>query len=540
MCCERRLRQEKYQKLRPMLVALAMVALTGCWAPDQTPAIPNQPLEDLSAPALQQQLADGSLSAEAVTRYFLDRIATLDDAGPRLNAIISTNPDAMAIARELDRRFAESGPVGPLHGMPVVLKDNIDSGDPMATTAGSIALAGHLATEDAFLAARLRDAGAVIIAKANLSEWANFRGDNSSSGWSSLGGQTRNPYVLDRNACGSSSGSAVAVAAGLTPLAVGTETNGSIVCPAGASGIVGIKPTVGTVSRHGIIPISHTQDTAGPMATTVAGAALLLQALVGVDERDSGARAFPESVDFAPDPEALDLDGVRIGVWRGHYGAGEIPEADAILQTSIGLLEQAGATVVDSIAFAIPGGIGAASYEVLKYEFKAGMAAYLSTHGIPNGMASLADLIAFNAANAETVMPVFGQEVFEASEAMGDLTEPAYQAALEASAFRLRSLTDSLYAEHALTALIAPVNAPAWKTDWVSGDRFGLSSSSLAAITGYPSVVVPAGYISGLPINIAFIGPALSEDTLIQLAYVFEQAAAVRVKPAFVPTLEER
>ncbi len=534
---------ESYKKLRAMLAALTIVCLFGCGAqngappPDRTGAS-DAHLEDLTAPVLRRQLADGRLTAEAVTRYFLERIAALDGSGPRLNAIIETNPDAIAIAEGLDRTFADSGPVGPLHGMPVVLKDNIDTGDAMSTTAGSIALAGHHAAEDAFLTTRLRDAGAVILAKTNLSEWANFRGENSSSGWSSLGGQTRNPYVLDRNPCGSSSGSAVAVAAGLAPLAVGTETDGSIVCPSGANGIVGIKPTVGTVSRHGIIPISHTMDTAGPMATTVTGAALLLHALVGYDEQDGGSRAFPAPVDFAPDADALDLAGIRIGVLRSHYGAGMYPEVEDILTASIGVLESAGATIVDSMEIAMDGALRASAFDVMKYEFKAGIAAYLNTHGNPNGMATLADLIAFNSSNTETVMPVFGQEVFEASEAMGELDDPAYQSALEGSVHRLRRAFDELFTEHELTALIAPVNAPAWKTDWVSGDRFALSSSSLAAITGYPSVVLPAGYISGLPVNLAFMGQAFSEAALIQLTYVFEQATLVREPPRFLPTLE--
>ncbi len=524
-----------------LLFTLLMMVMVGCNGPEGPASNASgtvEALEELSADELRQRLAEGSLTAEVVTRYFLDRIATLDDAGPTLNAIITTNPDAIAIAQELDQRMATSGPVGPLHGLPVVVKDNIDTGDRMATTAGSLALAEHFATEDAFLVARLREAGAVVLGKANLSEWANFRSSSSSSGWSSVGGQVRNPYVLDRNACGSSSGSAVAVAAGLVPLAVGTETDGSIVCPSGATGIVGIKPTVGTVSRHGIIPISHTQDTAGPMATTVTGAALLLETLVGFDERDSGARAFPDSVRFAPDPSSLDLSGTRLGVWRSHYGAGSSPEIEDMLLENIASLEAAGATIIDSLEIMTGGAVGAAEYEVLKFEFKADMAAYLSSHGNPNGMATLADLIAFNTAHADAVMPIFGQEVFLESEAMAGLDDPAYQEALASSALALRETFTALFEAHNLTALIAPVNAPAWKTDWVSGDRFQLSSSSLAAITGNPSVVVPAGYVSGLPINLAFIGPAFSEATLIQTAYVFEQATAVRQPPQFIPTLE--
>lgn len=528
------------RKLCALLFVLSMVYVFSCGTLDY--AVNNYTkvaqLENMSAPMLRQELANGRISAEATTRYFLERISAIDDAGPKLNAIIETNPDAIAIAKELDRKLTESGPVGPLHGLPVVLKDNIDTGDAMATTAGSVALAENYATKDAFLTKRLRDAGAVILAKANLSEWANFRGEKSSSGWSSLGGQTRNPYVLDRNPCGSSSGSAVAVAAGLAPLAVGTETDASIVCPSGFNGVVGIKPTVGTVSRRGIIPISKTFDTAGPMAKTVAGAALLLQALVGYDEQDSGARAFPGSIDFAPNTEGVDLKGMRIGVWRNHTGAGLYPKVEDVLTTSIGVLKDAGAKIIDPLEITFDDALYAAQFNVMKYEFKSGVMEYLKAHSNPNGFVTLADLIIFNTANAKTVLQIFGQEVFEASELMGGLNDPGYRSALERSVYRLRKVFDKLFEEYDLTAIIAPVNAPAPKTDWVNGDRRMLGSSSLAAITGYPSVVVPSGYISSLPINMAFIGPAFSESKLIQLAYVFEQATLVRKPPQFLSTLE--
>ncbi|MCZ6617899.1 MAG: amidase [Gammaproteobacteria bacterium] len=495
-------------------------------------------LENLTTRELRQRLADGELSATVVVRFFLDRIAAVDDAGPRLNAIIETNPDALAIAGELDRRFANSGPVGPLHGIPVILKDNIDTGDAMETRAGSLALAGHHAGNDAFLTARLRAAGAVILAKANMSEWVNFRSNDSSSGWSSVGGQTRNPHVLDRNTCGSSSGSAVAVAAGLAPLAVGTETDGSIVCPAGVNGIVGIKPTVGTVSRTGIIPISHTQDTAGPMAKTVTGAAILLAAMVGFDEQDTGARNFPGAVNFIPNPEALDLSGIRIGVLRSFYGSGEYPAVERIYTSSIETLNSLGAEIVDPVRITSTSEMRDAEFEVMKFEFKNGIAEYLSEHNQPNNLATLADLITFNNANAATVMPIFGQNVFTESEAMAGLDDPAYQTALEGSAHLFRQMFTDTFLEHRLDVLIAPVNAPAWKTDWVHGDRFQLSSSSLAAITGNPSVVVPAGYVSSLPVNVAFIGPAFTEPELIQVAYAYEQATSALQPPRFLPTLE--
>ncbi len=495
-------------------------------------------LESLTVLDLRQRLADGELTAVAITRFFLDRIIAMNNLGPRLNAIIQTNPDAIAIAQELDRKFAESGPTGPLHGIPVVLKDNIDTGDAMETTAGSLALAGHHAKDDAFLTARLRAAGAVILAKANMSEWANFRSNDSSSGWSSVAGQTRNPHVLDRNTCGSSSGSAVAVAAGLSPLAVGTETDGSIVCPAGINGVVGIKPTVGTVSRRGIIPISHTQDTAGPMAKTVLGAAILLEALVGYDPRDRGARRFPTPVNFMPETQTLDLNGTRIGVLRSFFGSGKYPGVERIFTSTIETLTDLGAEIVDPVRIESTSTLRDAEFAVMKFEFKAGIAEYLGEHGNPNNLATLADLIAFNNANATSVMPLFGQNVFTESEAMAGLSDPAYQTALEGSALLVRRAFTEAFSEHDLDVLIAPVNAPAWKTDWVHGDRFQLSSSSLAAISGNPSVVVPAGYISSLPVNIAFIGPAFSEPVLIQVAYAFEQATRAFQPPRFLPTLE--
>ena len=530
------------------VVAVIVAVVTGCGArthPPTTEAPPIEPthprvggMQNLSVEELRQQMATGELTAESVTRFFLGRIKALDEAGPRLNAIIETNPDAISIARALDRDFAGSGPTGPLHGIPVVLKDNIDTGDAMATTAGSLALTGHHADDDAFLTARLRAAGAVILGKANLSEWANMRGNNSTSGWSSLGGQTRNPYVLDRNPCGSSSGSAVAVAAGIAPLAVGTETDGSIVCPAGANGIVGIKPTVGTVSRRGIIPIAHTLDTAGPMAKTVADAAALLQVLVGFDEQDGGARRFPSPVSFIPDTDTRNLSGKRIGVLRNYFGSGALPEVEQVYTASIETLRRAGAEIVDPVEIAIGRALLTAEYEVMKFEFKAGITTYLHDHGKPNNIATLADLITFNSANAASVLPTFGQEVFIEADAMGALTNPAYHAALADSVELLRTRFDKVFFEHRLDLVIAPANAPAWKTDWASGDHFQLNSSGYAAITGNPSVVVPAGYVAGLPVNLAFIGAAFSEPELIQAAYVFEQATRVWEPPRFLPTIE--
>jgi len=514
---------------------------TGTAASEETPETERTiDVMTLTAPALQRRLASGELTASEVTAAYLQRIAEIDDAGPELNAIIEINPNAVAIAEELDRRFQASGVTGPLHGIPVVLKANIDTSDAMATSAGSLALADHHAAADAFHVAKLRDAGAVILAKTNLSEWANFRDQASSSGWSSIGGQTKNPHVLDRNPCGSSSGSGAAVAASLSPLAVGTETNGSIVCPAGVNGIVGIKPTLGTVSRSGIIPIAHSQDTAGPMAKTVTGAALMLESMVAYDESDPGASRHPGPAAFQPDPDLLRLDGKRIGIYRSYYGVGTFPEVDAIYEAAIATLASLGATLVDPIEYSPPeDDQGNAQYDVLLYEFKADLNAYLARHQIDESRDTLAELIAWNEANADSVMPVFGQSIFLDAEAKSGLDDPEYQAALRANNEQLRKAVDALLEENQLDALFIPVNGPAWKTDWIQGDRYSFGgTASLSAITGYPSIVVPGGDVRGLPIAVGFVGEAFSEARLIQLAYAFEQATEARIDPEFVPTLE--
>ncbi|MGA0934833.1 MAG: amidase [Pseudohongiellaceae bacterium] len=506
---------------------LALVGwLAGCQSslPLPWPA-PAVAWLDLDTPALQSALASGHVTAEAVTRQALARIHDRDNSGPALNAIVTINPDALSIARELDRAFSLGGPMGPLHGLPVILKANIDTGDTMETTAGSLALAGYVASDDAALVKSLRDAGAVIIGKANLSEWANFRGDNSSSGWSSRGEQTRNPYVLNRNPCGSSSGSAVAVAARMTALAVGTETNGSIVCPAGTNGVVGIKPTQGSVPGDGIIPIAHTQDIAGPMATTVTGAALMLAVLQG-----------------RPDDRALfeldrdNLAGLRLGVIRDHYGAGQIQEVEALLQHWISLLEQDQAVIVDPINLAIPPGIGDNELQVLLYEFKADLNHYLQASGGP--IRCLQELIVFNDSNAASVMPYYGQELFLAAQATSDLNDPAYMQALSGSGDAMRILLDKVFDDQALDALIAPTNSPAWVTDWVSGDHFGLSSSSPGAISGYPSITVPGGLVHELPVGLTILGRPGTEELLVEIAGRFEAVRGGFPAPTFIPALE--
>jgi amidase len=499
--------------------------LTGC-APD----LGQVEYKEYDIATLQQLIQQGELSSQQLTQYYLDRIEAVDRNGPKLNSIIETNPQAIDIAAALDVERQTSGPRGPLHGIPVVLKANIDTADEMETTAGSLALKGHRPPADAFIVSRLREAGAVILGKANLSEWANFRSTESSSGWSSIGGQTNNPYGSGRNPCGSSSGSAVAVAASLTSVAIGTETNGSVVCPSSVSGIVGIKPTLGLVSRSGIIPIAHSQDTAGSMARTVEDAAILLTAMTGRDAADPLADIFPETVpDFAANLSKDALKGARIGVFRGHSGAGNDARVDHIVADTIATLKSLGAEVVDPVAINTEG-MNDAQREVLYYEFKADLNAYLESSGAP--MKTMADIIAFNEEHAATVMPFFGQERMLAAQAKGPLSDPEYLEALASSKRIAQSGINNALAEHNLDALIAPTRGPAWMTDNVSGDHSsGISSSSLAAISGYASITLPAGDILGLPIGISFIGAEFSDAKLIQFAYALEQAGYVRQPP---------
>ncbi|MDH3350861.1 MAG: amidase [Gammaproteobacteria bacterium] len=478
---------------------------------------------------LQDRMHRGELTSEQLVRWYLQRIETVDRLGPTLNAILEINPAALQSARALDEERRQSGPRGPMHGIPVILKANIDTADRMHTSAGSLALANHRPAVDAFVVTRLREAGAVILGKANLSEWANFRSTRSSSGWSSIGGQTRNPYDVSRNPCGSSSGSAVSVAANLTVVAVGTETDGSVVCPSGINGIVGIKPTLGLISRSGIIPIAHSQDTAGPMARSVRDAAILLGAMTGVDD-DDPASANPQDVpaDFTANLTADGLSGKRIGVIRSYFGAGSNPSVEAILEASIEALKSAGAEVVESIQIDTSD-MDEAEYTVLLYEFKDDLNRYLATSGAP--LRSLADIIEFNDANSEVVMPVFDQDIMLDSQSKGPLTDDAYLQALATSKRVARSAIDDTLAEHQLDALIAPTNGPAWLTDHINGDTFRIGSSSLAAVSGYPSVTVPAGFVSHLPIGLSFMGRANSDKQLIEIAYAFEQLTAVRRAP---------
>ncbi len=497
------------------------------------------PLEEATIAGLQEMMTSGTATSESLVSLYLKRIEEIDRGGPGLNAVIETNPDALAIARELDRERREKGPRGPLHGIPVVIKDNIDTADNMETTAGSLALLGSKPAHDAFVAGRLRAAGAVIMGKTNLSEWANFRSSRSTSGWSGRGGQTKNPYALDRNPSGSSSGSAVAVAASLAAVAVGTETDGSVVSPASCCGIVGIKPTVGLVSRSGIVPIAHSQDTAGPMARTVADVAVLLGAMTGLDPadaatKDSEGRALPDYREFLK-PDGL--RGARIGVLRAR-SFNFAKKLDPILQNAVEAMKREGAEVVDPVEFPTLGQTDDSEYEVLLYEFKADLEAYFA--GRPGAaVRTLADLIAFDDKNADREMPFFGQEILEQAAKKGPLTDKAYLDALAKNHKLMRAEgIDAVLAKHRLDALVVLTNGPAHMTDLINGDSFSGSSSSPAAVAGYPTITLPAGWVNGLPVGISFIGKAWSEPELIMLAYGLERALGMRRAPRFPATAE--
>ncbi|GJI94904.1 amidase [Duganella caerulea] len=480
----------------------------------------------------QQMMEAGKLTSHSLTSQYLARIKTIDKSGPRLNAIIEINPEALKIALEMDRERNLKRVRGPLHGIPVLLKDNIATGDRMSTTAGSLALNGVRAARDAHVAAQLRAAGAVIIGKTNLSEWANMRSTHSVSGWSGRGGLTLNPYSLDRNCSGSSSGSGAAIAAGLATLAVGTETDGSIVSPASICGVVGIKPTLGLVSRSGIIPIAHSQDTAGPMARSVADAALMLAAMTGVDASDPVTReGAGKAGDYRAALEKGGLQGKRIGVARNFFGSND--ELDAVIEKALLDLKAQGAILVDTEVPNISK-YGDSETEVLLYEFKADLAAYLKEYAPHAPVANMADVIAFNQKHHQQELPYFGQEYLERAQAKGDLDTPAYRDALANNQRYSRAEgIDQVMREHRLDALVAPTGGPAWLTDFINGDHFGGSFSSPAAVAGYPHITVPAGYVHGLPVGLSFVGAAYSEAMLIRMAYSYEQATLHRRAPQF-------
>ena len=530
--------------LEPGAAAQAGPGTQGGTAPEQAGATrsgaPPAPfdLEETSIGDLAASMASGERTARSVTEAYLARIAEIDRQGPTLRSVIETNPDALDIADALDRERAEGRVRSPLHGVPILVKDNIDTADGMTTTAGSLALGGSIPVEDSRVAQRLREAGAVLLGKANLSEWANFRSTRSSSGWSARGGQCRNPYALDRNPCGSSSGSGAAVSANLTAAAIGTETDGSIVCPATANGIVGIKPTVGLVSRAGIVPISETQDTAGPMARSVRDAALVLGAIAGVDPRDPATTPSETRGlgDYTPFLDADGLRGARIGIQRSVFGFHDA--VDRLMEAAIAVLRDRGAVIVDPIDLAASGGLRRAETEVLFYEFKAGLNAYLANLRNPP-IRSLAELIGFNERNAADELAWFGQERLIAAESKGPLSSMEYRRA-HAVARRLSRAAgiDRVMDGGSLDAILAPTGGPAWVTDLVNGDHFGGSSSQFAAASGYPNVTVPAGFVHGLPVGVSFFGRAWSEPTLIRIAYAFEQATRHRRAPRLLATAD--
>jgi amidase len=496
-------------------------------------------LDEITIADIQEKMRSGALTAKALTQAYLDRIQALDRQGPALRSIIETNPEALAISEALDKERLDKKVRGPLHGIPVLLKDNVDTADRMTTTAGSLALAGSIPPRDSFIAQRLRQAGAVLLGKANMSEWANIRSDHSSSGWSARGGQCRNPYVLDRNPCGSSSGSGVAVSANLCGLAIGTETDGSIVCPSNANGIVGIKPTLGLASRTGIIPIAHSQDTPGPMARTVRDAAILLGALAGVDPSDpiTAESRGRSRTDYTEGLDTAALRGARIGVHRKAFGFHR--DVDRILEEALGVLKREGAVLVDPADIPHAGDYDESELEVLLYELKADLKAYLAALGPKAPVKALADVIAFNDAHRAEEMPYFGQDLFLKAEAKGPLSEKAYIDALAKNQRLSRAEgIDAIMGQHRLDAIVAPTGGPAWITDLVNGDHFGGGSSTAAAVAGYPNITVPAGFVFGLPFGLSFIGRAWSEPTLIRLAYAFEQATRVRRPPRFLPTAD--
>lgn len=516
--------------MKTRLLLVFCLILATAWA--------GFPHAEATIAGLQEQMKSGQLTSSSLTAAYLARIAEMDRAGPKLNAIIELNPDAAAIARQLDAERQAGKVRGPLHGIPVLLKDNIATADKMETTAGSLALVGAKPPHDAAIVAQLRAAGAVILGKTNLSEWANFRGEKSISGWSGRGGQTHNPYALDRNTSGSSSGSAAAVAANLCVVAVGSETDGSIVSPASVCGLVGIKPTVGLLSRTGIIPISASQDTAGPMARTVRDAALLLEAMAAVDPRDAVTQTRPAGLAtaYAAQLQPGALKGARLGVIRGPFGLDA--RLKSLLDAAIARMQAAGAEIMDLGEFPDFNKANDPEMEVLLYEYKDGLNAYFATLGPASPIKSLADVIAFNTAHAGQELQHFGQELMVKAQAKGPLTEPAY---LEARATCLKVTRtegiDALLARHKLDALVSVTNGTAWLIDPVNGDAYTGGSSSPAAVAGYPSVTVPAGDYHGLPVGISFYGAAWTEARLLSLAADFEAATKARREPLFRPTL---
>src|SRR5215467_2848628 len=495
-------------------------------------------MDEITLGELQDGMKSGRFTARLLVEKYSERIDEIDKGGPRVNAIIEMNPDALAIAEALDRERRANGPRGPLHGIPVLIKDNIDTADRMMTTAGSLALVGSSPPKDSFVAQKLRAAGAVILGKTNLSEWANIRSSHSVSGWSGRGGLTHNPYALDRNPCGSSSGTGAGISANLAAVGIGTETDGSIVCPSSSNGLAGIKPTVGLVSRAGIIPISHSQDGAGPMCRTVRDAAVLLGVLTGVDSDDQATAASAEKsqADYAQFCDPNGLKGARIGVARKYFGFNDA--VDALMEQSIDVMKKQGVTIVDPADVETLGKFDESELLVFMYELKADLNAYLARLGPSAPVRTLKDIIEFNEQNRQKEMPYFGQDLFVKAESKGPLTEKAYLDALAKNHQLARADgIDAVMDKNHLDALVGPTGGPAWLTDLVNGDHSAGGSSNSAAVAGYPNINVTGGYISGLPVGVSFFGRAWSEPTLIKIAYSFEQATKARQAPRFLPTI---
>ena len=531
--------------LKTTLLGAASAALTPALSSGHSlaatkPASPVKPFrfDEATISDLQSRMKSGELSAHTLTAAYFARIAEIDKSGPKLNSVIEVNPDALAIAESLDNERKQKGPRGPMHGIPVLIKDNIETADHMQTTAGSLALLGSRPAQDSCVAQKLREAGAVILGKTNLSEWANIRSSHSTSGWSGRGGLTRNPYALDRNPCGSSSGSGAATSANLCTVAVGSETDGSIVCPSSANGIVGIKPTLGLISRAGIIPIAHSQDTAGPMARTVRNAAILLGALAGSDPRDPATADADSKMqkDYTPFLDPNGLRGTRIGVARKYFGFSDA--VDALMNQVIAEMKSAGAVVVDPADLETHGKFDDTELLVLLYELKADLNAYLAARfdaSRPDSQVrSLADIIAFNEKHKEKEMPYFSQDLFLKAQEKGPLTDKEYLTALAANHTLSRQQgIDAVMDKNHLDALIAPTGGPAWLTDLANGDHAVGGSSNAAAVAGYPNINVPAGFVFGLPVGISFFGRAWSEPVLLKIAYGFEQLFKARKTPKF-------
>jgi amidase len=504
----------------------------------QTADVKSFELDEITIPELQDGMRSGKFTARSLVEKYIARIDEIDKRGPAVNAIIELNPDALSIADALDQERKAKGPRGALHGIPVLIKDNIDTADRMMTTAGSLALVGSKPPKDSFVAQKLRVAGAVILGKTNLSEWANTRSGHSTSGWSGRGGLTRNPYALNRNACGSSSGTGAGISANLAAGGIGTETDGSIVCPSSANGLAGIKPTVGLVSRAGIIPISHSQDGAGPMCRTVRDAAILLSALTGVDPDDSAttASAGKTQPDYGQFCDANGLKGARIGVARKYFGISEA--VDALMEQALDVIRKQGATLVDPADLETHGKFDDTEATVLMYELKADLNAYLARLGPGAPVRTLKDIIEFNDRHREKEMPYFGQDLFLKAQSKGALTDKEYlDAVAKNHQLAGKEGIDAVMDKNHLDAIVAPTGGPAWLTDLVTGDHFSGGSSTAAAVAGFPNINVTAGFIFGLPVGISFFGRAWSEPTLIKLAYSLEQATKARQPPRFLQTI---